>query len=85
MGEGSSNSSKQHANFLDEFQTEVSMGIGMLTSVWNLPFAKMATISQFTKKKVNVKKLMANTALTAHIFSQTMRDESTLTYADNGI
>ncbi len=69
MGEESSNSSKPHANFLGEFQMEVSMGIGMLTSVWNSPFAKMATISQFTIKKVNVKKLMANTALTAHILS----------------
>ncbi len=31
------------------------------------------------------KKLTANTALMAHILSETTRDESTLTYADNGI
>ncbi len=31
------------------------------------------------------KTLTANAALTAHILSETTRDESTLTYADNGI
>ncbi len=36
--------------------------------------------SQFTTEKVKVKKLTAN-----DILSETMRDESTRTYADNGI
>ncbi len=31
------------------------------------------------------KKLTANAAFAAHILSETTRDESTLTYADNGI
>ncbi len=31
------------------------------------------------------KKLTANAALMAHILSETTREESTLTYADNGI
>ncbi len=31
------------------------------------------------------KKLMANAALMANILPETTRDESTLTYADNGI
>ncbi len=35
-----------------------------------------------SKKK---QKLKANAALMAHILSETTRDESTLTYADNGI
>ncbi len=39
----------------------------------------------FTEENVKVKKLTANAALTAHILSETTRDESTLTYADNGI
>ncbi len=60
-GEGSSNSSKQHANLTQEGE------------------------GQFTIEKVKVKKLTANAALTAHILSETTRDESTLTYADNGI
>ncbi len=60
MGEGSSNSSKQRANFAQDGER------------------------QFTIEKVKVKKLIANAALTAHILSEPTRDESTLTYADNG-
>ncbi len=46
-----------------------------------------ATLKQhkFTTENVKVKKLTGNAALTAHILSETTRDESTLTYADNGI
>ncbi len=36
-------------------------------------------------EKVKVNKLMANAVLTSHILSETTRDESILTYADNGI
>ncbi len=64
MGEGSSNSNKQRANFAQDGE------------------------SQFTIEKVKVKnkkKLMATAALMAHILSETTREESTLTYADNGI
>ncbi len=48
---------------------------------------KEVNVSQFTIEKVKVKKqqLTANAALTAHVLSETTRDESTLTYADNGI
>ncbi len=49
---------------------------------------KTVNVSQFTIEKVKVKKkkkLMANAALMAHILSETTRDESTLTYADNSI
>ncbi len=46
---------------------------------------KTVNVSQFTIEKVKVKKLMANAALMAHILSETTRDESILTYADNGI
>ncbi len=43
--------------------------------------------SNSTQAEVKVKKknLTANAALMAHILSETTRDESTLTYADNGI
>ncbi len=61
MGEGSSNSSKQRANFVQD-------GDG-----------------QSTIEKVKVKKLTVNAALAAHILSETTRDQSTLTCADNGI
>ncbi len=46
-----------------------------------------ATLKQhkFTIENVKLKKLTGNAALTAHILSETTRDESTLTYADNGI
>ncbi len=44
----------------------------------------MVNVNQFTIEKVKVKKLTANAALTAHII-ETTRDESILTYADNGI
>ncbi len=47
--------------------------------------ARTLNVSQFTIEKVKVKKLMANAALMAHILSETTRDESILTYADNGI
>ncbi len=48
---------------------------------------KTVNVSQFTIEKVKVKKkkLTANAALMAHILSETTREESTLTYADNGI
>ncbi len=36
-------------------------------------------------ENVKVKILTANAALTEHILSETTTDESTLTYADNGI
>ncbi len=39
----------------------------------------------FTIENVIVNKLPANAALTAHILSETTRDESTPTYADNYI
>ncbi len=61
MGEGSSNSSKQRANFAQDGER------------------------QFTRESESKKKLTANAALTAHILSETTRDQSTLTYADNGI
>ncbi len=61
-------------------------GRGQATQASNAQtFRKTVNISQFTIEKVKVKKLTANAALTAHILSKTMRDESTLTYADNGI
>ncbi len=46
---------------------------------------KTVNVSQLTIEKVKVKKLTANAALMAHINSETARDESTLTYADNSI
>ncbi len=56
------------------------MGRGQATSL-----RKTVNVSQFTIEKVKVKKLTANAALMAHILSETTRDESILTYADNGI
>ncbi len=38
---------------------------------------------QFTIEKEKVKKTMANSALTAHIISETTKDKSTLTYVNN--
>ncbi len=40
-------------------------------------------LCNFTIEKVKVKNLTAKAALTWDILSETMRDESTLTYADN--
>ncbi len=63
--------------------------------IWGRSQASQASNAQtvhktvkVTKEKVKVKtnkKLTANAALTAHILSETTRDKSTLTYADNGV
>ncbi len=45
---------------------------------------KTVNVSWFVRESER-KKLTANAALTVYILSETTRDESTLTYADNGI
>ncbi len=60
------------------------MGRGLATQANNVQtLRKTLNVIQFTIEKVKVKKLRTNAALTVH--NQTMRDESTLTYADDSI